>query len=102
MSEAGFAPSEAYIVMDRLAKMSPNFPDRAAETLAALVKNQHFDRWVYMSQSAGIRTIFVNGLATGSPATASVITEAINYLATMGDTGYLDLLPNPQPIGPKQ
>jgi hypothetical protein len=102
MSEAGFAPSESYIVIDRLANMSPNFPDRAAEALAALVKNQHFDRWVYMSQPAAIRTIFVNGLATGSPATASVITESINYLATMGNTGYLDLLPNPQPIGPKQ
>lgn len=101
MSEAGFAPTESYSVMDRLAKMSPNFPDRAAETLAALVKNQHFDRWVYMGQSVGIRTIFVNGLATGSAATASVITEAINYLATLGDTGYLDLLPNPPSMGPQ-
>jgi hypothetical protein len=101
MSEAGFAPSESYSVMDRLAKVSSNFPDRAAETFAALVKNQHFDRWVYMSQSAGIRTIFVNGLATGSPTTAAAVTEAINYLAAMGDTGYLDLLPNPQSMGPK-
>jgi hypothetical protein len=99
MSQAGFAPSEPYSVMDRLVKISPNFPDRAAEVLAALVKNQHFDRWVYMGQSAGIRTIFVNGIATGSPATASAVTEAINFLATMGDTGYLDLLPDPKSMG---
>ena len=87
--------------MDRLAQISPNFPDRAAETLAALVKNQRFDRWVYMSQSAGMRAIFVNGLATGSPTAAAAVTEAINYLAAMGDTGYLDLLPNPPLTGPK-
>jgi hypothetical protein len=101
MSAAGFAPSQPYSVMDRLAKMSPNFPDRAAETLAALVKNQRFDRWVYMSQSAGMRTIFVNGLAGGSPTAAAAVTEAINYLAAMGDTGYLDLLPNPPSMGSK-
>jgi hypothetical protein len=101
MSQAGFAPSESYSVMDRLVKISPNFPGRAAEVLAALVKNQHFDRWVYMGQAAGIRTILVNGLATGSPTTASAVTEAINYLAAMGDTGYLDLLPKPPSMGPK-
>jgi len=102
MSEAGFAPSESYSVMDRLVKISPNFPDRVPQVLGALVKNQHFDHWVYMSQSAAIRTIFVNGLATGAPATASVVTEAINYLAAMGETGYLDLLPNPQSTRPQK
>jgi hypothetical protein len=101
MSQAGFAPNESYSVMDRLVKISPNFPDRAAEVLAALVKNRHFDQWVYMGQSAGIRTVFVNGLATGLPATASSVAESINYLAAMGDTGYLDLLPNPQGTGPR-
>jgi hypothetical protein len=39
MSEAVFAPSESYSVIDRLVKLSPNFPDRAAVVLAALVKN---------------------------------------------------------------
>jgi len=102
MSEAGFAPSESYSVMDRLVKISPNFPDRVPQVLGALVKNQHFDHWVYMSQSAAIRTILVNGLATGAPATASVVTEAINYLAAMGETGYLDLLPNPQSTRPQK
>jgi hypothetical protein len=101
MSKAGFAPTDAYSVMDRLVKVSPNFPDRAAEVLASLVKNPHFDRRVYMSQSGGMRTIFINGLATGSPATALAIAEAINYLAAMGDTGYLDLLPNPRLTGPQ-
>jgi len=95
VSEAGFAPSEPYSVMNRLVNLSPNFPDRAAEVLAGLVKKQHLDRWVYRGQSDGIRTIFRNGLSTGVPATATFVTEAINYLTTMGETGYLDLLPNP-------
>jgi hypothetical protein len=95
VSEAGFALSEPYSVMNRLVNLSPNFPDRAAEVLAVLVKNQHLDRWVYRSHSDGIRTIFRNGLSTGVPATATFVGEAINYLTTMGETGYLDLLPNP-------
>jgi hypothetical protein len=48
-----------------------------------------------------MRAIFVNGLATGSPTAAAAVTEAINYLAAMGDTGYLDLLPNLPLTGPK-
>ena len=96
MSEAGFAPSEPYSVIDRLAKLSPDFPDRAAAVLAALVKNPRFDRWVYMTQSAGVRTILENGLAGKSPLTAPIVREAINYLSAMGDSSYLDLLAGSQ------
>jgi hypothetical protein len=92
MSKAGFAPSELYSVIDRLSKLSPDLPDRVAEVLAALVKNPRFDRWVYMTQSAAVRAILENGLASGSPVTASVVTETINYFSAMGDSSYLDLL----------
>ncbi|RWC92299.1 MAG: hypothetical protein EOS72_01910 [Mesorhizobium sp.] len=95
MSEAGFAPNESFNVMERLVKLSPDYPDRSAEVLSALVKNDHLESWVYTGQPASTRTIFTNGLATGSPATAAAITIAINYLASRGHTGYLDLLPNP-------
>jgi hypothetical protein len=96
MSEAEFASTEPYSVMDRLSKISPEYPDRTAEVLAALVKNPRFDRWVYMTQPAAVRTILVNGLATGSPGTVSFVTETINYLSAMGDSNYLDLLAGPQ------
>ncbi|MGZ3323099.1 MAG: hypothetical protein ACXU9C_19290 [Xanthobacteraceae bacterium] len=66
-------------------RLSPDLPDRVAEVLAALVKNPRFDRWVYMTQSAAVRAILENGLASGSPVTASVVTETINYFSTMGD-----------------
>ena len=60
--------------------------------MAALVKNPRFDRWVYMTQSAAVRAILENGLASGSPVTASVVTETINYFSAMGDSSHLDLL----------
>ena len=95
MSEAGFAPTDSYNVIDRLSKVSARLPDRAAEVLAALVKNPRFDRRVYMAQSPDIRTILENGRTKGSPATGLFVTETINYLAAMGDSSYLDLLPRP-------
>jgi hypothetical protein len=45
-----------------------------------------------MTQTAALRTIFINGLDTGSATTASLVAEAINYLTTLGDTSCLDLL----------
>lgn len=93
MSEAGFTPRESYGVVDRLAKFSSEFPDRAAQAIASLVKNRHFDRSAHLTQPAALRTIFVNGLGTGLPAISSVVVEAINYLATLGNTDFLDLLP---------
>jgi hypothetical protein len=99
MSEAGLAPTDPYSIMDRLVKLSSCYPDRAVEVLAALVKNPRFDRYVYMTQSAAVRTILENGLATGVAATASAVTETVNYLSTLGDTSYVDLLPKSSPQG---
>ncbi|MFT4118348.1 hypothetical protein [Bradyrhizobium sp.] len=92
-TEAGFAPSDLYSVLDRLAKASPKLPERAGRALAALVKCKHADAWTYMTQGASMRAIFVNGLAANAPEITNLIMEAINYLASIGDTGYLDLLP---------
>jgi hypothetical protein len=97
ISEAGFAPTDGYSVMDRLSKISADHPDRAAEVLLVLVKNPHFDRWIYLTQKAALRTIMQNGLATRSSETAARVAETINYLAALGDTDYLDLLPTGAP-----
>ena len=97
MADAGFVPTDPYSVLARLEKLSAQYPDRAAEVLTALVKNPHFDRWTYSSQTASLRTIMQNGLATRSPETETRVAEAINYFAAFGDTGYLDLLPTPSP-----
>jgi len=57
MCGTGFAPTQPYSVMERLQKLSPSFPDRAAQVLSALVKNRRFNKWVYMTQAAGVRLI---------------------------------------------
>ncbi|OSI78079.1 hypothetical protein [Bradyrhizobium canariense] len=93
MADGGFAPSEPYGVLDHLSKLSTGHPQRAVEVLAALVKNLRFDRWVYMTQQQALRRILENGLASGSEQARSFATEAISYLAALGDGGYLDLLP---------
>lgn len=93
ISEAGFAPSDGFSVIDRLAKISAERPDRSAEVLSVLVKNQHFDRWTYLGQKPALRTIMQNGLSTRSPETAAYVADTINHLAALGDTDYLDLLP---------
>jgi hypothetical protein len=97
ISEAGFAPTDGYSVMARLSEISGEHPDRAAEVLLVLVKNPHFDRWINVTQKAALRTIMQNGLATRSPDTAARVAESINYLAALGDTDYLDLLPTAPP-----
>jgi hypothetical protein len=97
ISEAGFALTGGYSVMHRLSKISMERPDRAAEVLSALVKSRHFDRRSYLAEKPAMRTIIQNGLTTRSPDTAARIAETINYLAALGDTGYLDLLPTAPP-----
>jgi hypothetical protein len=95
--EAGFAPAGGYSVMNRLSKISMELPDRAAEVLWALVKSPRFDRRSYLAEKPAIRTIIENGLATRSPDTIARLAETINYLAALGDTDYLDLLPTTSP-----
>jgi hypothetical protein len=93
MADGGFAPSEPYSVLDHLSELSSDYPKRTVEVLAALVKNLRFDRWVYMTQQQAVRQILENGLASGSDQARSFASEAISYLAALGDGGYLDLLP---------
>jgi hypothetical protein len=95
VSEAGFAPGEPYSVIRRLAAISSKLPDKTALALVALIRNSHFNHRAYMVQAAEVRSIFMNGLATRVPDTTTAVIEAINYLAAMGDTRFIDLLPNP-------
>lgn len=95
VSEAGFAPSEPYSVIRRLAEISPRLPDKTALALASLIRNRDFNHRAYMVQAAEVRSILVNGLATRVPETTTAAIEAINYLAAMGDTRFIDVLPNP-------
>lgn len=95
VSEAGFAPNEPYSVIRRLAEISSRLPDKTALALASLIRNRDFNHRAYMVQAVEVRSIFVNGLATRVSETTAAVVEAINYLAAMGDTRFIDILPNP-------
>jgi len=97
ISEAGFAPTDGFSVIDRLEKISTTRPDRAAEVLSILVRNRHFDRWAYLSNKEAIWKIMERGLATRLPAAVTRVELAINHLAAIGETTYLDLLPAAPP-----
>ena len=90
MRRSGFAPSSAYSVVDWLAKISASHADRAVEVLEALVTNPGTDR--YMGQEQSIRTILVAGQTRGAPATIERVGEVVSYLASIGQTGYLDVV----------
>ena len=90
MQRSGFAPSSAYSVVDWLAKISVSHADRAVEVLEALVTNPGTER--YMGQEQSIREILVAGQTLGTPATIERVGEVVSYLASLGQTGYLDVV----------
>lgn len=90
MLRSGFAPSSAYSVVEWLAKISASHADRALEVLEALVTNPGVDH--YMGQEQSIRTVLSVGHAIGTPATIKRVGEVVSYLASIGQTGYLDVI----------
>ena len=87
---SGFAPSSAYSVVEWLAKISVLHVDRAVEVMEALVTNTRVAH--YMEQEQSIRTVLSAGHARGTPATLVRVSETVSYLASIGQTGYLDVV----------
>ena len=57
MLRAGFAPTDAYSVVEWLGKVAPRHVDRAAEALALLLRDPHVDQWAYMTHRDPIRVV---------------------------------------------
>jgi hypothetical protein len=95
MLRAGFVPTDAFNVVEWLSKVSSRHSDLAAEVLTALLMNPNVDRWAYLTQQECIRAVFKDGLANGTTATITRVEEAISFLSSVGETGYLDLLGAP-------
>jgi len=93
--QAGFAPADAFRVVDWLAKIAPRNVDRAVKILSALLRNPHIDQWTYMTQQETIRTILAEGLAHGTQETISKVHELIGFLSSINETGYIDLIQSP-------
>jgi hypothetical protein len=92
MLAAGFAPNNAYSLIDWLGKIAASRAERAAEVLVELLNNPHVKRWSFITRREALRSIFECGLQCGNAATEQRTKEAINVLATGGETSYLDLV----------
>jgi hypothetical protein len=92
MLKAGFVPTEAFSVVGWLQKVAARHVDRAVEVLAAVLRNPRVDQWVYMTQSEPIRAMLSEGLANGTAQTVACVHEVVGFLASVGETSYLDLV----------
>lgn len=92
MLKSGFAPTDAFSVVEWLGNIAPRYVDRAVEVMAALLRHPRVDQWAYMTQREPIRLVLGEGLARGTPATVQRVQEIIGFLSTLGDTNYLDLV----------
>jgi hypothetical protein len=92
MLRSGFVPSVAYSIVEWLAKISETHADRAVDVLEALVMNPGVDQWVYIAQDQSIRAILTAGQARGTPGTIERVGDVVSFLASIGQTGYLDVV----------
>ena len=92
MLKSGFAPTDAFSVVEWLGNIAPRYVDRAVEVMAALLRHPRVDQWAYITQREPIRLVLGEGLARGTPATVQRVQEIIGFLSTLGDTNYLDLV----------
>jgi broad specificity phosphatase PhoE len=66
MLRAGFAPSDAYSVVEWLGEVAQRHVDRAAEVLALLLRHPDVDQWAYMTHRDPIRIVLLEGLTKGA------------------------------------
>ncbi len=92
MLGAGFAPNDAFSVIQWLQKITPRHVDRAVDVMSALLRHPGLDQWAHMTQREAVRAVLSEGLARGIPETIQRIHDTIGFLATIGETSYLDLV----------
>ena len=92
MLRNGFAPTDAFSVVEWLRKLSPSQVDRAVEVMEALLRHPRVDQWAYMTQREPIRAVLGDGLARGTPETIQRVHDIVSFLSTLGETSYLDLI----------
>jgi hypothetical protein len=91
MLNGGFAPNDAFGVIDNLAKLVPGQIERVIEVTNMLVRQPKVEAWIFAAQDQSLRTILVEGKASTAPRTASTVKEIVSYLASRGNPSFLDL-----------
>ena len=89
--DGGFAPTNAFMVIDWGVKLSETFPDKMLKLLEGLVKDPRTEQWAFSTQHGALRAIMVNGLAGGGPECQTRVNTIASVLASQGDSSFLDL-----------
>jgi hypothetical protein len=88
---SGFAPTEAYSVVEYASEVVDQEPAAAVALIGDLFQHPKTDQWAYTTQQPAIRKILEAGLATGDLATKADVERVIGYLVSRGETSFLDL-----------
>jgi hypothetical protein len=91
MLQAGFAPNDPFGVVDSLAKLLPEHVDKIIQVTNALVRLREADGWIFAAQDHALRRILIAGKKSDNPGTPAAVKDIVNYLASRGNTGFLDL-----------
>jgi len=91
MLNAGFAPNDAYGVIDNLAKLVLEHIDKVVEVTNLLVRQPKVEAYIFAVQDQSLRAILVAGKASAAPRTAATVKEIVSYLASSGNMSFLDL-----------
>jgi hypothetical protein len=91
MLNAGFAPNDAFGVIDNLAKLLPERIDKVVEVTNLLVRQPRVEAWIFASQDQSLRTILIEGKKSSTPQSAATVKEIVSYLASRGNPSFLDL-----------
>lgn len=91
MLAGGFAPNDAFGVLDALAKLLPEHVDRVVQVTNALVRQPGLEGWIFAAQDNALRRILLEGKGSRTPGTSTRVREIISYLASRGNHGFLDL-----------
>ncbi|MET4373307.1 hypothetical protein ABIA99_006029 [Bradyrhizobium sp. LB12.1] len=91
MLQAGFAPNDPFSVVDSLAKLLPEHVDKIVEVTDSLVRQPKVDGWIFAAQDHALRQILIAGKNSDEPKTAVAVKDIVSYLASRGNTGFLDL-----------
>jgi hypothetical protein len=91
MLKAGFAPNDAYGVIDNLAKLAPEHIDKVVEVTNLLVRQPKVEAYIFAVQDQSLRAVLVAGKASTAPRTTATVKEIVSYLASSGNPSFLDL-----------
>jgi hypothetical protein len=93
MNRIGLGPSDWHNIADWLQKIATRHVDQAVEILLGLIRNSAVERWAYMAGQGPIRFVLTEGRDKGTLETIERVSEAVNHLASLGETSFLDLDP---------